>query len=42
MIDCLIELQKVFLVGIVGGSDLIKIEEQVGKNIINMVDFCFT
>lgn len=42
MIDTLKALKQKHYVGIVGGSDLKKIEEQVGKEIINAMDFTFS
>mmetsp|Transcript_7825 Transcript_7825/g.8787 ORF Transcript_7825/g.8787 Transcript_7825/m.8787 type:complete len:249 (+) Transcript_7825:44-790(+) len=42
MHDTLLALQKKHYVGIVGGSDLKKIEEQVGKDIIEKMDFTFS
>jgi len=42
MIDTLTALQSKVYTGLVGGSDLKKIEEQVGKEIINKMDFTFS
>jgi len=36
------ELRKKVVVGIVGGSDLVKQQEQVGANVINEVDYSFS
>ncbi|KAK4483458.1 hypothetical protein RD792_010647 [Penstemon davidsonii] len=36
------ELRKVVTVGIVGGSDLVKISEQLGKSVINDYDYVFS
>ncbi|EFJ38466.1 hypothetical protein SELMODRAFT_163852 [Selaginella moellendorffii] len=42
MLDFLQELRKVITVGVVGGSDLSKISEQLGKNTINDYDYVFS
>lgn len=36
------ELRKKVVVGIVGGSDLVKQQEQVGANVVNEVDYSFS
>ena len=38
----LMELNKRITVGIVGGSDLIKQQEQMGSNIVNEVTYSFS
>ena len=38
----LFELRKHVVTGIVGGSDLPKQQEQVGKNVVNEVDYSFS
>ena len=38
----LLELNKRITVGIVGGSDLIKQQEQMGRNIVNEVTYSFS
>jgi len=40
--DFLAELRGHVVTGIVGGSDLSKQQEQVGKNVINEVDYSFS
>ncbi|KAE9460109.1 hypothetical protein C3L33_08003, partial [Rhododendron williamsianum] len=35
------ELRKVVTIGVVGGSDLVKISEQLGKSVINEYDYVF-
>ncbi|XP_070680873.1 phosphomannomutase-like isoform X2 [Malus domestica] len=42
MSECMRELRKVVTVGIVGGSDLTKITEQLGKTVIDDYDYVFT
>lgn len=42
MKDFLQALKSKVQVGIVGGSDLVKQQEQCGKNIVNEVDFSFS
>lgn len=42
MLDFLQDLRKVAPVGIVGGSDLSKIAEQLGKNVITDYDYVFS
>jgi phosphomannomutase len=42
MIDSLKLLQKHCHIAIVGGSDLLKIKEQVGNEVVEMMDFCFS
>ncbi|KAF5946290.1 hypothetical protein HYC85_016518 [Camellia sinensis] len=41
MLNFMKELRKVVTVGIVGGSDLVKISEQLGKSVINDYDYVF-
>ncbi|GMP61557.1 hypothetical protein CsSME_00023971 [Camellia sinensis var. sinensis] len=41
MLDFMKELRKVVTVGVVGGSDLVKISEQLGKSVINDYDYVF-
>ncbi|KAJ0259154.1 Phosphomannomutase [Hirschfeldia incana] len=36
------ELRKIVTIGLVGGSDLSKISEQLGKTVTNDFDYCFT
>lgn len=36
------ELKKHVTVGVVGGSDLVKIREQVGEDVTDIMDFCFS
>lgn len=36
------ELRKHIVIGIVGGSDLVKQQEQMGSNIVNEVDYSFS
>eukprot|EP00008_Paramoeba_atlantica_P013989 CAMPEP_0201477274 /NCGR_PEP_ID=MMETSP0151_2-20130828/2328_1 /ASSEMBLY_ACC=CAM_ASM_000257 /TAXON_ID=200890 /ORGANISM="Paramoeba atlantica, Strain 621/1 / CCAP 1560/9" /LENGTH=247 /DNA_ID=CAMNT_0047857935 /DNA_START=125 /DNA_END=868 /DNA_ORIENTATION=+ len=40
-LDYLDNLRKKVKVGIVGGSDQVKAEEQLGKNILSFFDYCF-
>ncbi|XP_010559092.1 PREDICTED: phosphomannomutase [Tarenaya hassleriana] len=42
MLDFMRDLRKVVTVGVVGGSDLIKISEQLGKSVINDYDYAFS
>ena len=42
IINFIRQLRKKLLVGIVGGSDLVKQKEQMGDNIINEVDYNFS
>ncbi|PPD77086.1 hypothetical protein GOBAR_DD25994 [Gossypium barbadense] len=42
MLEFMKELRKVVTVGVVGGSDLIKISEQLGKSVINDYDYVFS
>jgi phosphomannomutase len=42
MIETLKQLQKHCHIAIVGGSDLHKIKEQVGNEVVEMMDFCFS
>ncbi|ESQ39227.1 hypothetical protein EUTSA_v10001604mg [Eutrema salsugineum] len=42
LLDFIRELRKVVTVGVVGGSDLIKISEQLGKTVTNDYDYCFS
>eukprot|EP01023_Acetabularia_acetabulum_P021690 TRINITY_DN2142_c0_g2_i1.p1 TRINITY_DN2142_c0_g2~~TRINITY_DN2142_c0_g2_i1.p1 ORF type:complete len:244 (-),score=49.07 TRINITY_DN2142_c0_g2_i1:172-903(-) len=42
MLDFLQELRKVVTVGIVGGSDLVKIKEQLGDNTLEVYDYVFS
>ncbi|KAG9139536.1 hypothetical protein Leryth_019246 [Lithospermum erythrorhizon] len=41
MLEFMQELRKVVKVGIVGGSDLVKIAEQLGRTVINNYDYVF-
>jgi len=41
MIEFLKELRKKVVVGTVGGSDFAKAKEQLGDNILDLVDYCF-
>mmetsp|Transcript_34100 Transcript_34100/g.61479 ORF Transcript_34100/g.61479 Transcript_34100/m.61479 type:complete len:245 (-) Transcript_34100:320-1054(-) len=41
MLEFLKKLRKTIKVGIVGGSDLVKISEQLGKDLINSYDYVF-
>ncbi|XP_073126522.1 phosphomannomutase [Henckelia pumila] len=41
MIEFMRELRKVVTIGVVGGSDLIKISEQLGQTVINDYDYVF-
>eukprot|EP00882_Tetradesmus_deserticola_P010030 GHRQ01010597.1.p1 GENE.GHRQ01010597.1~~GHRQ01010597.1.p1 ORF type:complete len:245 (+),score=104.67 GHRQ01010597.1:66-800(+) len=41
-LDFLQELRKVVKVGIVGGSDLVKIQEQLGDNVLTAYDYVFS
>ncbi|KAF6261028.1 eukaryotic phosphomannomutase [Scenedesmus sp. NREL 46B-D3] len=41
-LDFLQELRKVVKVGIVGGSDLVKIQEQLGNNVLTAYDYVFS
>ena len=42
MKDFLTRLRTKVTVGIVGGSDLVKQQEQMGKDIVNEVDYSFS
>jgi phosphomannomutase len=42
MKDFLTRLRTKVTVGIVGGSDLVKQQEQLGKDIVNEVDYSFS
>ncbi|KAJ6972276.1 hypothetical protein NC653_032752 [Populus alba x Populus x berolinensis] len=42
MIEFIKELRKVVTIGVVGGSDLSKISEQLGKTVINDYDYVFS
>lgn len=42
MLNFLVELRKHVTVGIVGGSDLVKIKEQIGENVLELVDYTFS
>ncbi|KAA3462211.1 phosphomannomutase [Gossypium australe] len=42
MLEFMKELRKLVTVGVVGGSDLIKISEQLGKSVINDYDYVFS
>ncbi|XP_064643987.1 uncharacterized protein LOC135497911 [Lineus longissimus] len=42
MTEYLQELKKKVVVGVVGGSDLAKIQEQLGGNVIKDYDYCFS
>ncbi|KAF3558142.1 hypothetical protein F2Q69_00018105 [Brassica cretica] len=42
MLDFIQKLRKVVTTGLVGGSDLNKISEQLGKTVTNDFDYCFT
>lgn len=41
MLEFMQELRKVVTVGVVGGSDLVKISEQLGKSVTNDYDYVF-
>ncbi|KAA8516014.1 hypothetical protein F0562_019193 [Nyssa sinensis] len=41
MLEFMQELRKVITVGVVGGSDLVKISEQLGKTVTNDYDYVF-
>ena len=42
MLELMRELRKVVTVGVVGGSDLTKISEQLGNSVINDYDYVFS
>ncbi|KAK9467042.1 phosphomannomutase SEC53 [Lipomyces arxii] len=42
MITLLSELRKKVAIGFVGGSDLVKQQEQLGDDVIHMFDYCFS
>ncbi|TYI14931.1 hypothetical protein ES332_A08G154700v1 [Gossypium tomentosum] len=42
MLEFMKELKKVVTVGVVGGSDLSKISEQLGKSVVNDYDYVFS
>lgn len=42
MLKFMQELRKVVTVGVVGGSDLVKISEQLGSTVTNDYDYCFS
>lgn len=42
MLDTLRELKKKHYVALVGGSDYVKIVEQIGEDICKEMDFCFS
>lgn len=42
MRDLLAELRKKVVIGFVGGSDLAKQKEQLGENVLDMFDYCFS
>ncbi|KAH7577887.1 hypothetical protein JRO89_XS01G0311900 [Xanthoceras sorbifolium] len=42
MLEFMRELKKVVTVGVVGGSDLIKISEQLGNSVVNDYDYVFS
>ncbi|XP_070038679.1 phosphomannomutase-like isoform X2 [Nicotiana tomentosiformis] len=42
MLEFMRELRKVVTVGVVGGSDLVKISEQLGKTVTKDYDYCFS
>lgn len=42
MLEFMRELRKVVTVGVVGGSDLVKISEQLGKTVIDDYDYVFS
>jgi phosphomannomutase len=42
MKEFLVKLRQKVNVGIVGGSDLIKQQEQMGKDVVNEVDYSFS
>eukprot|EP01038_Epipyxis_sp_PR26KG_P014929 gene14929-20081_t len=42
MQEFLTQLKEKVIVGIVGGSDLVKQQEQMGKDIVNQVDYSFS
>jgi phosphomannomutase len=41
MLEVLLKLRNNVTIGIVGGSDIGKIKEQMGNNVIEMFDYCF-
>ncbi|KAI8342356.1 eukaryotic phosphomannomutase [Chlamydoabsidia padenii] len=41
MLKVLSELRQKVVIGFVGGSDLVKQEEQLGSNVLEMFDYCF-
>ncbi|KAJ9060561.1 Phosphomannomutase 1, variant 3 [Entomophthora muscae] len=41
MLEVLKELREKVAIGFVGGSDLVKQEEQIGANVLELFDFCF-
>ncbi|KAK9374378.1 eukaryotic phosphomannomutase [Lipomyces chichibuensis] len=42
MLTLLSELRKKVVIGFVGGSDLVKQQEQLGEDVIHNFDFCFS
>ncbi|XP_042417929.1 phosphomannomutase-like isoform X2 [Zingiber officinale] len=42
MLEVMRELRKVVTVGVVGGSDLVKITEQLGNSVLNDYDYVFS
>lgn len=42
VIDFIAKLRSKVVVGVVGGSDLVKQQEQMGKNVINDFDYSFS
>ncbi|KAJ8098831.1 eukaryotic phosphomannomutase [Lipomyces tetrasporus] len=42
MLTVLSELRKKVAIGFVGGSDLVKQQEQLGEDVIHMFDYCFS
>ncbi|GLJ59831.1 hypothetical protein SUGI_1524370, partial [Cryptomeria japonica] len=42
MLQFMQNLRKVVAVGVVGGSDLVKITEQLGKSVITEYDYVFS
>ncbi|KAI8545167.1 hypothetical protein RHMOL_Rhmol07G0020800 [Rhododendron molle] len=41
MLKFMQELRKVVTIGVVGGSNLVKISEQLGKSVVNEYDYVF-
>ncbi|KAK9453443.1 eukaryotic phosphomannomutase [Dipodascopsis uninucleata] len=42
MVQLLHDLRKKVVIGFVGGSDLAKQQEQLGENVLDMFDYCFS